>query len=77
MSQKPQIRIVKRERQGEAKEPAAGRAASEKESRRGARAIAENVSSWVEEFQERRRADDGRSFASLFAERTGALNSRA
>jgi hypothetical protein len=77
MSQKPQVRIVKRERQGEAEKPAPQRAAAEKESRRGARAIAENVSSWVEEFREQRRTDDDRSFASLFAERTGALNSRA
>lgn len=77
MSQKPQVRIVKRERQTEAREPVRRPAAAEKEARRGARAIAENVSSWVEEFKERRQADDGRSFASLFAERAGALNSRA
>lgn len=77
MSQKPQVKIVKRERPGEAKEPAGQSAAAEKESRRGARAVAENVSAWVEEFRERRRTDDGRSFASLFAERAGALNSRA
>jgi hypothetical protein len=69
MSQKPQVRIVKRERQGEAKEPAGQRPATEKDSRRGARAIAENVASWVEEFKEGRRKDDGRSFASLFASR--------
>lgn len=69
MSQKPQVRIVKRERQGDAKKPAGQPAATEKDSRRGARAIAENVSSWVEEFKERRRTDDGRSFASLFASR--------
>lgn len=75
MSQKSRVRIVKRERQGEAERPARGRPASEKESRRGARAVAENVSSWVDEFKERRRADDGRSFASLFA--GGALKSRA
>jgi len=67
MSQKPQVRIVKRERQGAPQEPAAKRRAAEKEARRGARAVAENVSSWVEEFRERRQTDDGRSFASLFA----------
>jgi hypothetical protein len=68
MSQKPQVRIVKRERPGGGKKPAAARpVAAEKEARRGARAVAENVSSWVEEFKERRRTDDGRSFASLFS----------
>ena len=77
MSQKPRVRIVKREQRPAAKPSARKRAAAERESRRGARTIAENVSSWVEEFQERRRTDDGRTFASLFAERAGALNSRA
>ena len=67
MSQKPQVRIVKRERQEGGKKPAGRPAAAERESRRGTRAIAENVSSWVEEFQERRRTDDARSFASLFS----------
>lgn len=77
MSQKPQIRIVKRGRQADAPKPAETRAAREKDARRGARAMAENVSSWVEEFQERRTADAGRTFASLFAERAKALNSPA
>lgn len=77
MSQKPQIRIVKRGRQGEASETPAAVAAGEKDSRRGARAVAENVSSWVEEFKERRSADGARSFASLFAERAATLNSPA
>ena len=67
MSHKPQVKIVKRGRQADAQSsPSDSRAAREKDARRGARAVAENVSSWVEEFKERRRADDGRSFASLF-----------
>ena len=69
MSQKPQVRIVKRERPDDSKEPQAERAPTEKETRRGARAVAENVTSWVEEFRRQRRTDDGRSFASLFAQR--------
>lgn len=73
MSQKPQVRIVKRARPGEAEPAAEPRAASEKESRkesrRGARVVAEKVSSWVEEFRERRTADDVRTFDSLFAGR--------
>lgn len=77
MSQKPQIRILKRDRQADAPKPAAPRAAREKDARRGARAVAENVASWVEEFQERRTADAGRTFASLFAERATPLNSPA
>lgn len=72
MSQKPQVKIVKRVRQG-GERPAERRVASEKESRRGARAAAEKVSSWVEEFREQRAADDVRTFESLFAGRTGAL----
>lgn len=71
MSQKPQIRIVKRGRQGEEKGPAGVRQVSERETRRGARDVADKVSSWVEEFKERRGADDFRSFASLFSERAG------
>jgi hypothetical protein len=74
MSQKPQIRIVKRGRQNEAEKTPA---IVEKDSRRGARAVAENVSSWVEEFRERSAADAGRTFASLFAERAQSLNSPA
>jgi hypothetical protein len=76
VSQKPQIRIVKRGRQAEGPEAAAAvvAPAREKDSRR---AVAENVSSWVEEFQERRTADAGRTFASLFAERAAAANSPA
>jgi hypothetical protein len=77
MSQKPQIRILKRGRQADAPKPAETRAAREKDSRRGARAVAENVSSWVEECRERRAADAGRTFASLFAERAATLNSPA
>lgn len=65
MSQKPQIKIVKRGRRAEA-EPQRP-ADAEKDARRGARAIAENVSAWVEEFRERRTADAARSFSSLFA----------
>lgn len=68
MSQKPQVRIVKRGRPDDSKEPQAERAPTEKETRRGTRAVAENVTSWVEEFRQRRRKDDGRSFASLFAQ---------
>lgn len=77
MSQKPQIRILKRGRQADAPEPAAAPAARERDSRRGARAVAENVSSWVEELRERRTADAGRTFASLFAESASPLNSPA
>lgn len=69
MSHKPQIKIVKRGRQADAPSPAEGRAARERDARRGARAVAENVSSWVEEFNEQRAADEGRTFASLFADR--------
>nr|MDQ3803622.1 hypothetical protein [Acidobacteriota bacterium] len=61
MSQKPQIRIVKRGRQADAPRAAEADAARGKDARRGARAVAENVSSWVEEFQERRTADAGRT----------------
>jgi hypothetical protein len=77
MSQKPQIRIVKGGRQADAPKPAEGRAARERDSRRGARAMAENVSSWVEEFREHRTADAGRTFASLFAEHAATANSPA
>jgi len=68
VSHKPQIKILKRDRQAAAPPPES-RASREKDARRGARAVAENVSSWVEEFHERRAADDARTFASLFAER--------
>ena len=68
MSQKPQVRIVKRERAGAEGRTPERPAVSERESRRGARAVAERVTSWVEEFKERRGADDVRTFASLFAE---------
>ena len=77
MSQKPQIRIVKRGGPADAPKADGSAAAREEDSRRGARAVAANVSSWVEEFQERRTADAGRTFASLFAERAGSLNSPA
>lgn len=72
MSHKPQIKIVKRDRQADAPAPSESRAA--RDARRGARAVAENVSSWVEELHERRAADAGRTFASLFADRAPALN---
>ena len=65
MSQKPQIKIVKRGRPAEAEQKP--RADAEKDARRGARAVAENVSAWVEEFRKRRTADAARSFSSLFA----------
>lgn len=77
MSHKPQIRIVKRGRQPDAEKSGETRARAEKDSRRAARSMAENVSSWVEEFKERRTADAGRSFASLFGERATSLNSPA
>lgn len=78
MSHKPQIRIVKRDQQG-GPEKAAGktRAAAAEDSRRGARAVAENVSSWVEEFKERSSAETRRTFASLFAERAKSVNTPA
>jgi hypothetical protein len=66
MSHKPQIKIVKRGRKAGAPSPPESRAAREKDARR---AVAENVSSWVEEFHERRDTEAGRTFASLFTDR--------
>jgi len=77
MSHKPQIRIVKRDRQAGAEKTVAPGAGDEKDARLGAREVAENVTSWVEELRERRAADAGRTFASLFAERASSLNTPA
>lgn len=69
MSHKPQIRIVKGGRRAAAAAPPEGRAAREKDA---PRAVAENVSSWVEEFHERRATDAGRTFDSLFTDGAGS-----
>lgn len=62
MSPQLHIRIVKRA----AEKAAESRTRPPKDARSGARAVAENVSSWVEDFREQRSADSRRTFASLF-----------
>ena len=66
------IRIVK---SAERKDSLVNKSAATESTRPANNGVTSQVASWVKEFQQRRRPDPRRAFASLFADPASPLNS--
>ena len=75
MAPKIPIRIVKRgQKQSQSSDPE-NRVQDQNQARQSGREVANNVKTWIREFQERRAAEPRKAFAKLFGEPASPLNS--
>lgn len=70
MNTKTPIKIIKRGERKRAPEPVAETAAEKKSPQEAARDIVANVTEWVNEFQQKRRAETSQALKTLFSDAT-------
>lgn len=74
MSTKAQIKVIKRGAQTEKPIAQNNAAPPAKNAKETAREMVSTVSGWVQEFQQKRRAETGEAIRKLFVESTGCAN---
>lgn len=68
MTKKAPIKIIKRNERGRAEESSAKETATKKSAQQSARDMVNTVSNWVNEFQQKRRAETSQAIKTLFPE---------